>query len=61
MSRQSMLIFALDLIKQECLKYENCSSGCPFCVNGNECGIRKDVPSCWYILDDDAHVEQLLF
>lgn len=59
---KSMLLFALNVIKDECHRHENCN-GCPFNIQsvGDRCGIRKDIPNEWDLLDDEPCDEQLIF
>lgn len=57
---KSMLLFALNVIKDECIKNEKCDN-CPFYIPEGGCGIRHSIPSEWSILDDEPCEEQLIF
>lgn len=59
---KSMLLFALNVIKTECGSHDSCES-CPFKVESiiDRCGIRKDIPIEWNLLDDEPCDEQLIF
>ena len=40
------LLKALQTIKNECKKHNNCN-GCPILTYGDECGLESDKPSKW--------------
>ena len=41
------LLKALQTIKEECEKYDNCDDGYPMCNFNGDCGVRKTNPENW--------------
>lgn len=59
--RRDLLIFALSIIKDECVKHESCGK-CPFYNSKEyvECGIKRDVPASWCVPDySDEEIEPI--
>lgn len=61
--RKTLLLFALNTLKQECTRYTFCNEKCPlFDRKENQCSLLICSPSCWDIIeDDDSCDEQLIF
>lgn len=62
---KNTLLFALNVIKNECNRHNNCES-CPFNTKDEDwdgccCGIRETMPGDWNLLDDEPCDEQLIF
>lgn len=63
---KSMLLFALNVIKNECNRHEHSCASCPFCTKDEDgdviyCGVRETMPSDWDLLEDKPCDEQLIF
>lgn len=60
---KNMLLFALNVIKNECNRHENSCDGCPFNTNVgySNCGINNGIPSEWDLLGGEPCKEQLIF
>ena len=57
---KSLLIFALHVIQEECLRYSCCDERWPFYIEEG-CGIQDNPPGDWDILKEDPVEEKLLY